>query len=130
MKNDLNDLKNLTLKLLQGDSSTKIQEENSSLIRKIYGHIPQQMEHEPQEHTVTIIPSENASGSVFSRPEEPYSFAQEIPEEDEGISLKDKEIELIQKALERHAGKRKEAAKDLGISERTLYRKIKQYDIE
>jgi immunoreactive 47 kD antigen len=39
-------------------------------------------------------------------------------------------VELIQKSLERHRGKRKEAAKELGISERTLYRKIKQYNIE
>jgi immunoreactive 47 kD antigen len=44
--------------------------------------------------------------------------------------LQDKELELIQKSLERHKGKRREAAKELGISERTLYRKIKQYDLE
>ena len=58
-----------------------------------------------------------------------YDFAEEIQEE-EPISLQDKEVELIQKSLERHRGKRKEAAKELGISERTLYRKIKQYNIE
>ena len=58
-----------------------------------------------------------------------YDFAEEIQEE-EPISLQDKEVELIQKSLERHRGKRKEAAKELGISERTLYRKIKQYNLE
>jgi len=58
-----------------------------------------------------------------------YDFAEEIQEE-EPISLQDKEVELIQKSLDRHKGKRKEAAKELGISERTLYRKIKQYNIE
>ena len=45
------------------------------------------------------------------------------------MSLHDKELELIKKSLERHSGKRKLAAAELGISERTLYRKIKQYDL-
>ena len=49
---------------------------------------------------------------------------------EESLSLADKEIELIQKALEKHNGKRKNAAIELGISERTLYRKIKEYNIE
>ena len=49
--------------------------------------------------------------------------------EDENLSLQDKELELITKALERNHGKRKDAAKELGISERTLYRKIKQYEL-
>jgi transcriptional regulator with PAS, ATPase and Fis domain len=49
---------------------------------------------------------------------------------EESLSLADKEIELIQKALEKHRGKRKYAAQELGISERTLYRKIKEYDIK
>lgn len=48
----------------------------------------------------------------------------------ESLSLEDKEIELIKKALEKYNGKRKKAAAELGISERTLYRKIKQYDLE
>ena len=58
-----------------------------------------------------------------------YHFAEEIREE-ETLSIHDKELELIIKALERNGGKRKAAAKELGISERTLYRKIKQHDIE
>ncbi len=45
------------------------------------------------------------------------------------LSLEEKEIELIKKALEKNNGKRKYAAKELGISERTLYRKIKEYNI-
>ena len=58
-----------------------------------------------------------------------YHFAEEIKEE-ETLSIHDKELELIKKALERNNGKRKAAAIELGISERTLYRKIKQHDIE
>jgi transcriptional regulator with PAS, ATPase and Fis domain len=48
---------------------------------------------------------------------------------EESLSLEDKEIELIKKALDKHNGKRKYAAQELGISERTLYRKIKEYEI-
>ena len=48
---------------------------------------------------------------------------------EESLSLMDKEVEMIKKALERHKGKRKQAAQELGISERTLYRKIKEYDL-
>jgi len=61
--------------------------------------------------------------------EDKYQFAEEIIEE-ETLSIQDKELELIIKALERNNGRRKAAAKELGISERTLYRKIKQYDLE
>jgi DNA-binding NtrC family response regulator len=49
---------------------------------------------------------------------------------EESLSIMDKEKELILKALKKHKGKRKDAAIDLGISERTLYRKLKEYDIE
>ncbi len=49
---------------------------------------------------------------------------------EESLSIVDKEKELIQKALKKHKGKRKDASLDLGISERTLYRKLKEYDIE
>ena len=65
----------------------------------------------------------------FEHKNDKYSFAEEINEE-ETLSLQDKELELIIKALERNNGRRKAAAKELGISERTLYRKIKQYDLE
>ena len=57
-----------------------------------------------------------------------YHFAEEI-EEEESLSIQDKELELIKKSLEKYDGKRKEAAAELGISERTLYRKIKQYNL-
>ena len=60
--------------------------------------------------------------------EDKYQFAEEIQEE-ESLSLHEKELELIKKSLEKYDGKRKDAAKELGISERTLYRKIKQYNL-
>ena len=65
--------------------------------------------------------------SKYDKRDEYIEDTEEIVEE--SLSLKDNEIELIQKALEKHKGKRKYAAKELGISERTLYRKLKEYDI-
>ena len=131
MKSDLNDLKKLTLELLKGDNSEKVQEENENLIRKIYGD---KKESVPAEETVTEVLSlpepvvENVSVERVPTVEDRYHFAEEI-EEEETLSLQEKEIELIKKSLERNGGKRKAAASELGISERTLYRKIKQYDL-
>ena len=59
--------------------------------------------------------------------DEPFHASEVI---DEPLSLQEKEIDMIRKALKRHNGKRKNAAKELGISERTLYRKIKEFNIE
>ena len=133
MKGDLNDLKKLTLELLQNSDTQKVQEENETLIRKIYGN----QEEEPLEKE-DVLPTEvlhlpepvvESHTTPTSRPsEDRYHFAEEI-EEEETLSLQEKEIELIKKSLERNRGKRKAAAAELGISERTLYRKIKQYDL-
>ena len=57
-----------------------------------------------------------------------YAYAEDI-EEEENLSIQEKELELIKKSLEKYHGKRKDAAEELGISERTLYRKIKQYNL-
>lgn len=131
MKSDLNDLKKLTLELLKHDDSEKVQEENENLIRKIYGNA-EDISAEEREPEVLHLPepvAETAQASPSSQPQEDrYHFAEEI-EEEETLSLQEKEIELIKKALERNRGKRKAAASELGISERTLYRKIKQYDL-
>ena len=130
MKGDLNDLKKLTLELLKSNDSARVQQENEGLIRKIYGENDEDIA--PREETVELLPL--PENSVVEQPEstpvheDKYSFAEEI-EEEETLSLQEKEIELIKKSLERNRGKRKAAAAELGISERTLYRKIKQYDL-
>ncbi|NJW53609.1 sigma-54 interaction domain-containing protein [Salinimicrobium oceani] len=126
MKSDLHDLKKLTLELMENDSHKNVREENESLIQKIYGNdeeevIPEEITDEQLE--VLQIPQQNTPDK-----QDKYYFAEEI-EEEETLSLQDKELELIRKSLERHNGKRKPAAEELGISERTLYRKIKQYDL-
>lgn len=131
MKADLNDLKKLTLELLKHDNAQKVQDENQQLIRKIYGDADEVVEEE--ETAIAVLPAlreqQEYPGHTSPRPaEDKYHFAEEIQEE-ETLSLQEKEIELIKKALERNRGKRKAAASELGISERTLYRKIKQYDL-
>ena len=128
MKGDLNDLKKLTLELMRNGDSKKVQDDNESLIQKIYGEDEEQeaFEDEIDEQLhVLQIPEKNKGSEIK---EDQYSFAEEI-EEEETLSLHDKELELIKKSLERHKGKRKAAAGELGISERTLYRKIKQYGL-
>ncbi|PTX58536.1 regulatory Fis family protein [Kordia periserrulae] len=129
MKSDLNDLKKLTMELMQHGVSQKVKDENESLIQKIYGDDEtEEFFHEEEETTPPVkllsIPPEV---SVMNE-EDKYHFAEDV-EEEETLSLHDKELELIKKALERNKGKRKAAAKELGISERTLYRKIKQFDL-
>ncbi|WP_108246926.1 sigma-54 interaction domain-containing protein [Muricauda brasiliensis] len=134
MKGDLNDLKKLTLELLKDNDSNKVQRENEGLIRKIYGNeeAEEEIEHEetPAEllHLPEPVLEPTPSNHSQLPPEDRYHFAEEI-EEEETLSLQEKEIELIKKSLERNKGKRKAAAAELGISERTLYRKIKQYDL-
>jgi DNA-binding NtrC family response regulator len=129
MKSDLNDLKKLTLELMQNGSS-KVQETNKGLIQKIYGK-PEENTIFEEESRVEMLPNQNnLIQETFEddEDEENYLFAETVDEE-ETLSLEAKEIELIKKSLERNRGKRKAAADELGISERTLYRKIKQYDL-
>lgn len=128
MKSDLNDLKKLTLELMQNGSS-KVQEANKGLIQKIYGK-PEENAIFEEEPRVEMLPNQNnmIQEEFEDDDDENYLFAETVDEE-ETLSLEAKEIELIKKSLERNKGKRKAAADELGISERTLYRKIKQYDL-
>jgi transcriptional regulator with PAS, ATPase and Fis domain len=131
MKGDLTDLKKLTMELLKNNDSQKVQEENEGLIQKIYGRNDEEMQEEETSMKVLQLPEPQPQieTTTYQTPQEDkYHFAEEI-EEEETLSLQEKEVELIKKSLERNRGKRKAAAAELGISERTLYRKIKQYDL-
>jgi len=121
MKSDLNDLKQLTLELMNSSNTDQVRTENEGLIQKIYGN--------EQDQTERLLPSANEPKPYTPKTEDKFEYAEEI-EEEETLSLIEKELELIKKALERNHGKRKAAANELGISERTLYRKIKQFDID
>jgi transcriptional regulator with PAS, ATPase and Fis domain len=109
LKNDLTDLKKITLDLIKGDASNEtFRTNNAERIQRIY----------KQDDSLEIEKIDNDKSKIID---------QEIIEEN--LSLQDNECEIIQKALEKNLGKRKMAAQELGISERTLYRKIKQYDL-
>ena len=122
MKNDLNDLKKLTLEIMQGDDSTDIKEKNQGLIDKIYG------ENESVQDSNNIDLQSEINIDAQTKSENNFEYAETI-EEEETLSLHDKEVEMIKQALVRTGGRRKNAAKELGISERTLYRKIKQHNL-
>jgi transcriptional regulator with PAS, ATPase and Fis domain len=129
MKSDLNDLKKLTLELMK--NGAKVQDINPGLIQKVYGSTNTESEisyeEEPRRN---VIPTQNQSHQEeFDEDDDQNYLMAETVEEEEVLKLEQKEIELIKKSLERHKGKRKAAADELGISERTLYRKIKQFDL-
>jgi len=129
MKADLNDLKKLTMELMKNGNAKDVQKNNEGLIEKIYGDDNHDYEEQIDDLQVLAIPQDADTPEQFKTDaEDKYHFAEEI-EEEETLSLHDKELELIKKSLERHNGKRKLAAEELGISERTLYRKIKQFDL-
>jgi transcriptional regulator with PAS, ATPase and Fis domain len=120
MKKDMSDLKKLVFDLMQKDvDSADLQKDNAMLIRKLY----EDQEMDIVQHQPVKQPSVNITTPDDSVIQDTEVFVEE------SLSLEEKEIELIKKALDKHNGKRKYAAQDLGISERTLYRKIKEYDI-
>jgi transcriptional regulator with PAS, ATPase and Fis domain len=116
MKKDLNEVKKVINKIQNDDPDYKISDLND-ISEKLNDNFDNQA-------LVTINDK-----SEYQNQSDNFEYAEEIFEE-ETLSIQDKEIELIIKSLERNNGKRKAAAKELGISERTLYRKIKQYDIK
>ncbi len=118
MKKDINDLKQVVGEIMQNEDVSKdIQQNNAQLLRRMYQNIESAGEPEPEIH-------------LHHEPEhhEPEPI-QESEIVEESLSIQEKEIDLIKKALAKHNGKRKNAAQELGISERTLYRKIKEYEI-
>ena len=125
MKSDLNDLKQLTRDLLDAEGQPQFKEQNQSLINKIYGESEVSTERYEAVPLPTVPPSENPTPQPV---EDKYQYVETI-EEEEPLSLQEKEVEMIRRALERSHGRRKKAAEELGISERTLYRKIKQFDL-
>ncbi len=128
MRSDLNDLKKLTLELMKNGGSSKMQDINPNLIQKIYGSQENDSEIDFEEEPRTAVMTPAVREESYQIPDDNYLFAETI-EEEEVLRLEQKEIEMIKKSLEKNKGKRKAAADELGISERTLYRKIKQFDL-
>lgn len=131
MKKDVNELKKMFLEVLQNPS---IVEQNPSLINNIkeLKTTPDNFQHLS---SPLHIEMQGNSAGVPSNSLSPISIGvdnqiQDHEEVEESLNIMDNEKELIVKALKKHKSKRKDAALDLGISERTLYRKLKEYDIE
>jgi len=129
MKKDLNDLRALTLDLINQKDSGSLSGNTQELIQKVY----QESTNESFSNQLGIITTPTNNSSLA----QPYDFededdfyeVQHIDDEPINLSIQEKEKELIKLALEKYNGKRKMAADELGISERTLYRKIKQYNL-
>jgi len=118
MKKDIHDLKQVVGEILQNEGMSKdIQKNNAQLIEKLYHNIET-----VGESTKEIHLDKNSDDHLM----EPIQESEIV---EESLSIQEKEIDLIRRALAKHNGKRKNAAKELGISERTLYRKIKEYEI-
>ncbi|MBB78263.1 MAG: sigma-54-dependent Fis family transcriptional regulator [Crocinitomicaceae bacterium] len=121
MKKDLTDLKKLVLEFVSNDGNVNLNPDQKNMISRFYRDV------EPTD-SPKILPASNAEKDEFysEKEEDKYEFHLEV---EESLSLEDREKELIKKALIKHKGKRKYAASELGISERTLYRKIKEYNL-
>lgn len=122
MKSDMNDLKKLVLDLMRrGEIDVNFNESNSGVIKNLFREVTSKDRDIDNSITPeTDFPQYQTRNNIQD--------TEEIIEE--SLSLSDKEVEMIKKALEKYNGKRKMAARELGISERTLYRKIKEYGIE
>ncbi len=118
MKRDMTELKKLVLDIMENKESP-ITGDQARIIRNLY-----------DADSGNYVSKENASKHIHIDHEEKENIQDTEEFVEESLSLEDKEIELIIKALEKHNGKRKYAAQELGISERTLYRKIKEYDVK
>ena len=123
MKKDLTELKKLVLEVVNNGAGASLNQDQAAIVNRIYQDV-----YEDIPVSTRILPSGQSNETHTNYPVLPETF--EVQEEiEESLSLEDREKELIQKALEKHRGKRKYAALELGISERTLYRKIKEYQL-
>lgn len=123
MKKDLSDLKKLVIELISQGGDLSLNTDQTAMVNRLYQEVntpytPSRILPSPGETATVDYPTTNETDD--------YEAHEEV---EESLSLEDREKELIQKALEKHRGKRKYAASELGISERTLYRKIKEYNL-
>ena len=123
MKKDLSDLKKLVIELVHQNGDFSLSNDQTAIVNRLYKEV------NPNFGQSRILPSpteKNVNEFQATPVTEDFETHEEV---EESLSLEDREKELIQKALEKHRGKRKYAAAELGISERTLYRKIKEYNL-
>ncbi|MDB9776079.1 sigma-54 dependent transcriptional regulator [Vicingaceae bacterium] len=130
LKRDVTDLKKLVYKALNSEGGFVNSEEGAQIIQRLY-----EEGNEPQNNELPLrLQAFNQSNESFEKDFHQKDYHNEVVDEvheevEETLSIADTEKELIKRALKKYAGKRKNASKELGISERTLYRKIKEYNI-
>ena len=124
MKGDLNDLKQLVMSLMK-NGGLQGGEAEAELVQRVF-----QDELTPAEAQRVVAALPQFAGPAATGPAAPMEDVEHQPADEVVLSLQDSEKELIRRALEKHRNKRKHAAEELGISERTLYRKIKEYDLK
>jgi transcriptional regulator with PAS, ATPase and Fis domain len=123
MKKDLSDLKKLVIELINQGGEISLNTDQKAVVNRLYQEV-----NTPFTQSRILPPAAENTTNEYPTSTDADDF--EAHEEvEESLSLEDREKELIQKALEKHRGKRKYAAAELGISERTLYRKIKEYNL-
>ncbi|KUJ57499.1 sigma-54 interaction domain-containing protein [Chryseobacterium aquaticum] len=133
MRNDINDLKSLTSELIKNRGTSDLSNQEKNLINRIYTPEAQQ---NASPNSLLFFENNNQTvqnPTIISNSEDHYEDFEDIEVEEnrpESLSLQNNEKDLIIKALEKHNGRRNRAADELGISQRTLYRKIKQYNLE
>ncbi|MGZ3911585.1 MAG: sigma 54-interacting transcriptional regulator, partial [Flavisolibacter sp.] len=122
MKRDVTELKRLFFEVMQNPA---VAHQNPSFMNEV-------KELQTHEMGSPVLVSSNLPAAAQPVPLAigVHNDIHEHVEVEESLNIMDKEKELIIKALKKHRGKRKDAAMDLGISERTLYRKLKEYDID
>ena len=124
MKGDLNDLKQLVMSLMK-NGGLQGGEAEAELVQRVF-----QDDLTPAEAQRVVAALPQFAGPAATGPAAPMEDVEHQPADEVVLSLQDSEKELIRRALEKHRNKRKHAAEELGISERTLYRKIKEYDLK
>ena len=141
MKKDVADLKKIVFQVIKSDNQNTKEDINDTVFDRLYGDDANGSKSESLQLSQFANKKEIKKESTSYFNESPVTFEKEdnfvekeiyheIEEEEESLSISETEKKLIKRALIKHKGKRKYAAEDLGISERTLYRKIKEYDIE
>lgn len=131
MRNDLNDLKSLTSELIKNKGNTDLSHQEKNLMNRVFA--PETQTQNPNSMLYFESQNQYQNPTIISKNEEEYDDVEDIEIEEtkgDSLSLQNNERELIVKALDKHKGRRNKAADELGISQRTLYRKIKQYNLE
>lgn len=125
MKRDLNELKKLVIEIINSNESVNLTGQQKDVLNKVYTDFSN------EDGRKLLEAGDKRTNESKTQPNPIIDSTYDEHEEvEESLSLEDQERELVKRALEKYQGKRKYAAKELGISERTLYRKIKEYGLK